>query len=274
MSALLGLTLGFFVFVQLINHPTPIAAQGNPTPEVTVTRKVLPENEEDVLVTPIPTGIATQIEPVESPTATLEPLSTEAPPSTPAEEKAEESREGFDLSVILLATLIGLLILALVLILWRWQFRKAPRRASKRASSNASRAKKPKLVEWNLDLEPPILLPATLSEPSGGVPYLESLDRSTGTVYFALNQPVSRVGRGEENELRIDDSFMGWQTVSRHHARIERDGEEVILIDENSSHGTKVDGRHSNSNLLQNDCIISFGLVKFAFRNPNLKSKI
>lgn len=216
-------------------------------------RKVLSDKEEDALGSHLPTGIATQIEPVESATATLEPLST----------------EGFDLSVILLATL---LILALVLILWRWQFRKAPRRASKRASSNASRAKKPQPVEWNLDLEPPILLPATLSEPSGGVPYLESLDCPTGTVYFALNQPVSRVGRGEENELRIDNSFMGWQTVSRHHARIERDGEEVILIDENSSHGTKVDGRHSNSNLLQNDCIISFGLVKFAFRNPNLKS--
>lgn len=265
--AMLVLALGLFVLFAA--HPSPIIAQEQPTPEATVTLKRLPESEEEPLASPIPTVIATEIEPVESPTATVEAIATEAPASITAEEEADESTEGFDLSVILLVILIGLLILALMLILWRWQFRKALPKASKRVRKKATEATKPQSVEWNLDLEPAVPLPAPLPESPKGVPYLESLDRSKGIVYFALTQPVNRVGRDKESELRIDDSFMGWQTVSRHHAKIERDGQDSILIDEGSLNGTQVDDRHSNTNLLQNDCIISFGLVKFAFRNQS-----
>ena len=108
--------------------------------------------------------------------------------------------------------------------------------------------------------------------PAIGTPYLESLARPAGVVYFPLTKRMIKVGRAAENDLIVDESFIGWQTVSRHHAEIERDGEDIFLFDLGTTNGVPINGQQTGSNLLQQDGTISFGQLQFAFRmNKELK---
>ena len=54
---------------------------------------------------------------------------------------------------------------------------------------------------------------------------------------FSLEAPVVRIGRRDENDIVIKDP-----TVSRRHAEIRREGDDIILVDNGSTSGTLVNG--------------------------------
>jgi predicted component of type VI protein secretion system len=63
---------------------------------------------------------------------------------------------------------------------------------------------------------------------------LEGVDR--GRVFRELHTPVT-IGREEGNILRLND-----ERVSRYHAKVQQDGDDVILTDLESTNGTRVNG--------------------------------
>lgn len=54
---------------------------------------------------------------------------------------------------------------------------------------------------------------------------------------FSLEAPVVRIGRRDENDIVIKDP-----TVSRRHAEIRREGDDLVLVDNGSTSGTLVNG--------------------------------
>ena len=63
---------------------------------------------------------------------------------------------------------------------------------------------------------------------------LEGLER--GQVYAELSTPVT-IGREDDNAIRLND-----ERVSRFHAKVQEDGDRVILTDLDSTNGTRVNG--------------------------------
>src|ERR1700730_8836691 len=62
----------------------------------------------------------------------------------------------------------------------------------------------------------------------------EGVDK--GRVFRELPTPVT-IGREEGNLLRLND-----ERVSRYHAKVQQDGEDIILTDLESTNGTRVNG--------------------------------
>ena len=118
--------------------------------------------------------------------------------------------------------------------------------------------------------EIPPKLPPTVStvQPERGIPYLKSLGRPAGTVYCRLDKPVTHIGRADDgsNDLVIDEHFVGWPTVSRNHALIERDGEHLVVVDLDSENGVYVNGQRTGENILYDGCTVGFGQVHFLFQ--------
>lgn len=108
--------------------------------------------------------------------------------------------------------------------------------------------------------------PITIEPPQPGTPYLASQGRPAGALYCSLTQPETTIGRAPANDLVIDEHFMDWQTVSREHARIERAGEDFIVVDMDSRNGVYVNGQRTGENLLREGDVVSFGRVQFVFR--------
>jgi pSer/pThr/pTyr-binding forkhead associated (FHA) protein len=63
---------------------------------------------------------------------------------------------------------------------------------------------------------------------------LEGIDK--GRIFRDLATPVT-IGREEGNCLRLND-----ERVSRYHAKVQKDGEDIILTDLESTNGTRVNG--------------------------------
>ena len=63
---------------------------------------------------------------------------------------------------------------------------------------------------------------------------LEGLER--GTVFEGLHTPIT-IGREDDNSIRLND-----ERASRVHARIQEDGGRIILVDLDSTNGTRVNG--------------------------------
>lgn len=102
--------------------------------------------------------------------------------------------------------------------------------------------------------------------PQPGISYLESRSRSAGVLYCPLDKPVVTIGRDLENDLILDASFEGWQTVSRRHATIENDGQRAIVVDQDSCNGVYINDRRTGTNVLRDGCTVRFGNVEFIFR--------
>jgi hypothetical protein len=75
-----------------------------------------------------------------------------------------------------------------------------------------------------------------------------------------LNSPVTRIGRGTDVDLRIDDPG-----VSRHHAEVVV-GADVLVRDLGSTNGTKVDGNPVAQAFLTNGSLITLGTTTLTFR--------
>lgn len=88
---------------------------------------------------------------------------------------------------------------------------------------------------------PAVILLQVINGPHRG----QELDLCVGT---------TTVGRATDNDLVLASG-----DVSRHHARIERDGDQVRVIDLNSTNGTKVNGRPIQDDYVQAGDEVTFG---------------
>jgi len=82
---------------------------------------------------------------------------------------------------------------------------------------------------------------------------------------FAINETPFAIGRDPANNLPIDETFPGWQTVSRHHALISRHERGYVIEDLGSQNGVRVNGRLTPKNLLRSGWQVSVGGVTFRF---------
>ena len=92
--------------------------------------------------------------------------------------------------------------------------------------------------------------------PAGSAPRLEG---KLGT--FQLTRAVTRIGRGGDADIRIDDPG-----VSRHHAEV-RIGSDVILRDLGSTNGTYVNGTLIAEQPLRDGAVITIGSTNLTFRS-------
>jgi hypothetical protein len=81
-----------------------------------------------------------------------------------------------------------------------------------------------------------------------------------GDAAHALTRSVTRIGRGTDVDIRVDDPG-----VSRHHAEVLL-GREVVLRDLNSTNGTYVDGVQVGETVLHDGAVIQLGGTRLTFQ--------
>ena len=197
---------------------------------------------------------------VPEPSATPFPAPTAAPTLIASTEPAEPdggNLPGVLLGAVALVALIAAVVIA-VLILRKRRGPAVPSGTPTPPSGG------PQLTTGG---EPSMAAVLTTLRPLPGVPFLESQGRPAGILYFPLSKPAISVGRAADNDLVIDGSFAGWQTVSRHHATLEYDGSRVVVVGRETPNGIQVNSQRTGSSVLHDGWTVSFGQVKFVFRD-------
>ena len=121
--------------------------------------------------------------------------------------------------------------------------------------------------------KPPVTKPTRPIVSAPTMPYLESIGYQGQQQRFPLDKPVIRIGRAEDNDIVITEHFQGWDTVSRVHATIERDGARYIIVDQGSLNGVYVNGRRTGRNLLKDGWKVAVGAVEFTYHQPPTPSQ-
>ena len=98
------------------------------------------------------------------------------------------------------------------------------------------------------------LIPAAVTAPQI-TPHL----RSTDGTNFPLNQPVIKIGRGNEADIQITDTG-----ISRIHCSIVL-GSQVVIKDNGSTNGTLVDGKKITEAPLNHGSMIQIGSSTFTY---------
>lgn len=83
---------------------------------------------------------------------------------------------------------------------------------------------------------------------------------------FEVTAPVTVLGRGTDCDLRLVDSG-----VSRHHAELRFEGNDVVLLDLGSTNGTLVDGWAASRTPLRNGARIEMGHTVLIFRRGEVE---
>jgi pSer/pThr/pTyr-binding forkhead associated (FHA) protein len=86
-------------------------------------------------------------------------------------------------------------------------------------------------------------------------PYLEA-----GFTLHPLKDAVTRVGRSLTADIEIDDI-----SVSRRHALIVREGDELLILDEGSRNGTIVNGERVRRAVLHDGDVIDLGRSRLRY---------
>ncbi|MDY0019335.1 MAG: FHA domain-containing protein, partial [Anaerolineae bacterium] len=81
------------------------------------------------------------------------------------------------------------------------------------------------------------------------VPYLTFSGQGDALLRFALKPEGMTIGRAQDNDLVITEVFAGWDTISRHHARIYKQAAYWVVEDLNSHNGLYVNGRRTGYNV-------------------------
>ncbi len=97
------------------------------------------------------------------------------------------------------------------------------------------------------------------------VAYLESVDTAGGSRRFSLKPGGVSIGRAPDNEVVITQDLVGWDTVSRHHARIYQWEGQWVVDDLGSANGVWVNDRRTGHNLLRSGWRLRIGGVEFVF---------
>jgi hypothetical protein len=82
-----------------------------------------------------------------------------------------------------------------------------------------------------------------------------------------LEPDVTTIGRAPDSIIRIDERYMNWETVSRQHAEIRREGDYYVIYDVSNSNGVYVEGQRTARNLLRSGWRIGIGGVEFIFHD-------
>lgn len=90
-------------------------------------------------------------------------------------------------------------------------------------------------------------------------------DGQTTQRTFALTSPLTILGRGTDCHLRLVD-----QGVSRHHAEIRVEGDDVVLVDLESTNGTFVDGQPIRRISLTDGTRVTLGRTTLVFRRDGI----
>ena len=89
-----------------------------------------------------------------------------------------------------------------------------------------------------------------------------------GDYYYALSDPLVKIGRKLDNNLIIEDP-----DVSRSHAQIRMRLDKWVLFDTNSRLGTQVNNKPIKEQVLQNGDVISIGSTTLIFVATALENK-
>jgi Protein of unknown function (DUF3662)/FHA domain len=90
-----------------------------------------------------------------------------------------------------------------------------------------------------------------------GLPWVE-----VGTTTYALARAITRIGRGADTDLRIDDPG-----ISRHHAELRRSGGDVTVVDLGSTNGVLVDGQRVDEQRLRDGATVTMGSTRLTFHS-------
>jgi pSer/pThr/pTyr-binding forkhead associated (FHA) protein/tetratricopeptide (TPR) repeat protein len=93
---------------------------------------------------------------------------------------------------------------------------------------------------------------------------LKGLNGPTAGKEFVVGDGRITIGRIDSNQVVIDDA-----SVSRHHARIQRENDKWVLYDLGSSNGTFVGGRPTQQKELKDNEKVMFGSIAFRFTAPS-----
>jgi Protein of unknown function (DUF3662)/FHA domain len=96
---------------------------------------------------------------------------------------------------------------------------------------------------------------ATRAVKSGNTPWLEM-----GGTTYALRSSTTRIGRGSDCDLRIDDPG-----ISRHHAEIRQQGGDVVIVDAGSTNGIVIDDERVEQARLADGARIQLGSTTLVF---------
>ena len=95
----------------------------------------------------------------------------------------------------------------------------------------------------------------------GEVGQLVIVRGATAGARYALDQPVTQIGRHPDSEIFLDDI-----TVSRRHAEVRRsDGGQFVLTDVGSLNGTYVDGERIEEVMLREGAQLQVGKYRLVF---------
>ncbi|MFN0199627.1 MAG: FHA domain-containing protein [Planctomycetaceae bacterium] len=89
---------------------------------------------------------------------------------------------------------------------------------------------------------------------------LEGMER--GRTFADLQPPVT-IGREDDNSVRLND-----ERVSRFHAKIQEDGDSLILTDLESTNGTRVNGHPVQMRVLQVGDLLLIGRCLLVYGSP------
>lgn len=95
----------------------------------------------------------------------------------------------------------------------------------------------------------------TVTHAGPDVPWVE-----VGSTTYALARPTTRIGRGSESDLRIDDPG-----ISRNHAELRRSGGDVTVVDLGSTNGVVVDGQRVERARLRDGSRVQLGSTTLVF---------
>ncbi len=118
--------------------------------------------------------------------------------------------------------------------------------------------------------------PRPAAPPLPGGPYLESV--TTPSVQFNLTKDVVTVGRAKGCDVQITEKVQGAETVSRHHARLEKRKDRWLVSDGDwtngkpSTNGVFVKGSRTRENYLDDGDEIGFGQVVLRFHTQRTPS--
>ncbi|MEP6761726.1 MAG: DUF3662 and FHA domain-containing protein [Sporichthyaceae bacterium] len=88
-----------------------------------------------------------------------------------------------------------------------------------------------------------------------GNPWLE-----VGSTTYALTGPTTRIGRGNDTDLRIDDPG-----ISRNHAEVRQQGGDVTIVDVGSTNGIVINGRRVQQARLDDGAAVVLGTTTLIF---------
>jgi hypothetical protein len=88
-----------------------------------------------------------------------------------------------------------------------------------------------------------------------GNPWLE-----VGSTTYALTGPTTRIGRGVDTDLRIDDPG-----ISRNHAEVRQQGGDVTIVDVGSTNGIVINGRRVQQARLDDGAAVVLGSTTLIF---------